>query len=233
MNKSTKKNYREILNTIKNLGEPVGAIQISQMMSISQATVGRIMLRLEEEGLISKVSNKGRIITEKGIKYLNEENIRYSQKEDVNKLIETVNNVSKEMLMEVLEVRKLLEVKTVEMACINITKEDIDELENILRKHEWELKNGVMACDLDLQFHLSIAKISGNKTIYQILKLILTENNAYAKFSIVGEEYKDNQTKHHKEIIEAIKNKDITGAKKAIYKHLEEVRLEVEQYNTK
>lgn len=228
MKNREKKNI--LLKEISMFGAPVGVIQLSKILDIPQATLGRMMLSLEQEGFIEKVSNKGRVITEKGVEYLNEQETQETKQKEILSLIETVNNVSRERLLEIIEVRQLIEVKAIEGVCMNANENDIDALEIILLEHIYNHRHGGYGHDLDLRFHLFLAELSGNKTIYQILKLILTENEVYAKFSMVGENFKNLQIQQHRDIIEGIKEKDLKKAKDAMYIHLEKVKEEINMY---
>ena len=55
-----------ILEKIAQLNTPVGASFLCSQIHASQASIGRELHNLEQRGLLEKVSNKGRILTEEG-----------------------------------------------------------------------------------------------------------------------------------------------------------------------
>jgi len=219
-----------VLREIKNSGVPVGASFLSKKLAIPPATIGRILTKLDNEGLLQKVSNKGRQLTEEGDMYLAEQNLRNAKFKTANKLINLTESVSKDMLLEILEARILLEGRTVELACKNASDEHFHELDRIIFENIYEINRGGLGNEQDLQLHLAIAKMSGNTTIYQILKLILTEKNVYTKFSSVADSVKTGQLEQHGDIVQSIKDRDPVLAKAAIENHLKHVISSVEKY---
>ena len=71
----------------------------------------------------------------------------------------------------------------------------------------------------NLEFHYKLAEIADNSVIFNLLKLILTQNSAYIQFSfmdytLVG------STLFHAQIFEAIKAHDPDRASKLMYDHI-------------
>ena len=219
-----------ILREIKDSKVPVGASFLSQKLSMPPATIGRILTQLEDEGLLQKFSNKGRQLTENGFTYLAEQDLRNAKFKTANKLIDLTESVSKDKLLEILEIRTLLEGLTVELACKNAKDEQFLELDRIIFENIYEINRGGLGNEQDLQLHLTIAKMSGNTTIYQILKLILTEKNVYTKLSSVADQVKTDQLSQHSDIVENIKKRDPIEAKKAIQSHLKHVISNVNKH---
>lgn len=219
----------ELLEIINSSPAPVGAIFLSEKMGIPSATVGRMLAELEQENLLEKFSNRGRQITEKGKQYLNAMNSHSNKKLAADKLIIMVQEISKERLLEVLEVRKLLESKTAETAAQQANAEQVQMLDDILFDYFYEIRHGRIGSEEDLRFHLSIAKMANNATIYQILKLILQEQNAYARFSDAAM-LNSMQVQKHTEILKAIKEKNPERAKDAMLDHLNQVIIDVQLY---
>jgi DNA-binding FadR family transcriptional regulator len=229
---SKQNNNLILLKAIKKCEFPTGSTYLSQKLNIPPATIGRNLTQLEKDGLLEKVSNKGRIITDKGIRFLKEESVRISKLKSADKLINMTEEPSKEKLLEILEVRKLLEGRSVELACKNATDAENEELENIIFEHEYEIRRGGLGNVQDLDFHTKIAYMSKNATIFQILNLILAENNAYTFFSIVADHVKNTQLEQHNNIVQAIKRRDSVSAKIAMEEHLDQVISDIKNnYN--
>lgn len=221
---------KRILETVRDAGLPVGASYLSQRLNLAPATIGRILTGLEEEKMVTKVSNKGRILTEKGEQYLRQEDLLEEKKQTAGELAAIARESDKSTLLEILQVRRLLEVYAAEQASINATEEEIAQLENLMLEHLHRVRKGELGSEVDFEIHLTIARASGVKTIYQILKLILTKDNAYSKFSYVSDKLKNTQIKQHDSIIQAIRERDAKGAGEAMEAHLLQIISDVETY---
>lgn len=219
-----------VLQTIKEAGLPVGASYISSRLNMAPATVGRILAELDKNGLLTKVSNKGRILTQKGYEHLAREAQKKEKKETAAQLVHTATKADKTTLLEILQVRRLLEVYTARQACQNATEDEICELERLMLEHLHEIRRGGLGSSIDLEIHLAIARFSRVQTIYQILKIILTEDNVYTKFSYVSDHVKHTQIKQHDAIIQAIRERNPEKAGEAMNIHLTQVMADVEQY---
>ena len=219
-----------ILKKIQEAGLPIGASYLSQQLDLAPATIGRVLTTLEARGLITKVSNKGRVLTDRGSDFLTQEAIKEEKKRTASKLVDFATESDKNILLEILQVRKLLEVYTVEHACLNASNEEIMELERLMLEHIREIRNGGLGSETDFEIHLAIARASKMQTIYQILKIILTKDNAYAKFSYVSDHLKNTQIKQHDSIIQAIKEHDPEKAKIAMNTHLTQIMNDINQY---
>jgi len=224
------KQYIPLLKLMQEIDGPVGATFLSTKTNLSQATVGRYLLQLEQKGLVKKVSNKGRTLTSKGIETINELNISFNKDKIAKELISLSIDDRKETLLEIIAVRKLLEQYTAAKAAENATPHDIQVLEDYAYTHRYLLSQGNCANAEDLGFHLTIAKISQNQTLYKILELLLKDNNAYVMFSEAGDDQRDLQVTYHFRILDAIRNKNPLEAQKAITEHLEQVSNDVEKY---
>ncbi len=77
-------------------------------------------------------------------------------------------------IVDIFEVRLLLECKAAEDAAVHATDEELSELrENIDRMNAAAMANDMdLYNDLDVRFHMLIAKISHNKVLYTIDELL-------------------------------------------------------------
>lgn len=178
-----------ILKLVQDSGMPVGAAYLGKQSGIPQATVGRILLKLEQKGFLRKISNKGRLLTPEGSAYISQQEHLYNKLETARSIIEAVEAPSKHKLYEILEIRIALESLAVWQACQNVKEDDLHQLDTILLEHFYDLQRGGIGSEQDLLLHLKIAQMSSNHTLEQLLRLILTQENAYTKFSHGGSPY--------------------------------------------
>lgn len=220
----------QLLKLIRDLGMPVGASFLCDKMDLPQATIGRLLLSLEQQGYLEKISNKGRVLTEAGNEYLVQQEQLQDKFDTACCLIRSVEDPDKQKLREVLEIRTALETITAAHACENANESDLQQLNYILQMHCYDLQHGGIGSEQDLQFHLKIASLSGNQTLFQLIKLLLTQENAYTKFSMVAPHVTDMQIQQHNDILAAIRDRDQEAAEKAMRAHLRQVADDVNRY---
>ena len=142
----------QLLKIISESGMPVGASFLSNKLQLPPASVGRLLYSLESQGYLQKISNKGRLLTEKGIRYLNQQEQFYNKITVAHNIIESVESPTKQKLFEILEIRIALEPISVSHACIYANSEDIAELHQILLAHRYDLQHGGIGNEQDLKF---------------------------------------------------------------------------------
>ena len=206
---------------------PVGAVYISKHLNIPQATVGRMLKQLEKDGMVQRIGGKGRMITAEGQSYLEEYEKRMAHWEMMTHFLNIYDGVPRERLLEIMDVRMLLEGKTAELACYNGTEDQRRDLEKTLLEYKLKLANGGLGSEQDRKLHLTIASMSGNRTLYNICSLILTQDDAYMEFSARAENLKTTHTRQHEAIVKAIIAKDPVKEKEAMLQHLSQVRDDV------
>jgi predicted transcriptional regulator len=218
-----------ILREIWKLNQPVGATYLAKVLNIPSATIGRKLVPLEDRGLLIKITNRGRKLTDRGIAFLEENQVRTSKMNAASRLIVVPKVIPKKRMLEVLEVRRILETKTAELACLNATEKEIEELDKILHKFLYEAKFKGGGHDQDLRLHLQIAKMSRNATLYRILKLILVEGDAHKNFTLTIRHLLSSQLEMHRQIVEAIKNRDAHAAIQATQRNIDQVICELKR----
>lgn len=219
-----------VLSSVKDSGVPVGAVELSKKLNIPQATLGRHLYALEGKGQLERISNKGRRLTSLGMMRLEEYRNRLIKKEAADYIIDQANDESYKSLLEILETRKLLEGYTVEHACKNGSVEQMAQMDAIMLEHAYTVNQGGLGNEQDLRLHLIIAEMAGNTTIFQLLRLILTEKNSYTKFATFANQLKNVQLNQHDQIVKAVRSRDPVRAREAICTHLDTVMSDVHYY---
>ncbi len=128
-------------------------------------------------------------------------------------------------LEDLIETRKLIEVKNACLAAQRATKEDIDILRKNLSKMKKFTSNNdtINFIKTNVEFHQTIAEIGQNHVLYEIfiiVKNLLTESQeAIIKFPGIME----HSLQDHEEIYQAIKEGRVYDAEQAMLNHLEHV----------
>jgi len=224
-----------ILELMRNAVKPIGSGNLFRVfedkdISLSQATIGRILTKLERYGCLEKKGNKGRVITEKGKLAITEakltkENDKY--KSELDNLLNT--KVLKKLLM-ILDARKAIESATARMASKNIKDKEIKKLEQLLKKKKSNYKKGINDSLVDIDFHTTIAEASGNEVL-KLLYLIISKLGQQSKlFRFMRKKASGTYLTSHNEIVKALKEHDPDKAEKSMTWHIEILKSEVQKY---
>ncbi|MDI6688632.1 MAG: FCD domain-containing protein [Desulfobacterales bacterium] len=236
MKNNKEKEKIQILTLMKQCGIPVGSIYLAEQMNAASATIGRILIELENEQLIRKVGVKGRILTPMGEKFLAQAEQRQSLRDSADKLANIHLNLSKETLIDIMDVRLLLEPRAAELACRYGTEEQFRLLDQSVLEYKLQVSRGSMGDEPGMQMHLLLAEMSGNHVLQNICVLLLAQNNAHNIFSqiVEKEEVLATQVVEHEMIVSAVKARDAKTAKRLLYDHINRSRsyvLDLKDYN--
>ena len=179
---------------------------------------------MEQENLEYLILEKlfqlnSRILTEEGRSYFQLLQQSINSKESVDVLLDLFSRNDKQIYLDILEARIILELKTAELAAKRASEQDIQAIEDSLTRYRRIRALGKPAENENLEFHFKIAEIAGNPVIYHLLKMVMMQHAAYLHFSfmdytLVG------STLFHAQIFDAIKNHDAERASALMYEHL-------------
>jgi GntR family transcriptional repressor for pyruvate dehydrogenase complex len=216
----TKKDNQEVLNSIitkirdyinyKNL-EPDDKLPSERMLSekfgVSRSSVREAIQKLEFYGILKSIPQSGTFVANIGVIAM-------------NGIIDDILRIGESDFKSLVETRILLELKTVRLAALRRTNEDLLQIENALEAYSLKALNGENAVQEDLLFHLAIAKASGNSTINNLMLIITPEIISYfAKLQVCDDNQSRAGIEEHKAVFEAIKNQDPQLAKQKMKEH--------------
>lgn len=124
-----------------------------------------------------------------------------------------------QLVMDLLELRTIIEPSLVRLASVKATDSEIKQLEEIEERIEESYTCGKDYSNFDVEFHSKIASCSHNGVV-EIIFPILTKAIP-AITDITGKSLMAESIKDHRGIISAIKNKDYVLAEKVMKQHLE------------
>ena len=130
----------------------------------------------------------------------------------------------KNTLAEIFQFRELLEPQIAGLAARNATMEDIKGMEDLVGRQQKELDNVLISKALDEQFHLALARATGNAVLMQVVELfghILLKSrheNSRSRFR------NELSVKGHKKILQAVKDGDVEAARMLMATHLKAIR---------
>ncbi|MDB2385169.1 FCD domain-containing protein, partial [Polaribacter sp.] len=118
------------------------------------------------------------------------------------------------------ETRILLELKTVRLAALRRTEEDLEGICAAMNAYKAKIENNESAIQEDLLFHLAIAKASGNSSMNNFMLIIIPEIiTNFEKYHVCSPGMEGSRIKEHEAVYEAIKNKDPQEAKQKMKDH--------------
>lgn len=175
-------------------GERLMEIKLAEVLGVSRTPVREAIRKLELEGLVVMTPRKGA----------------------------QVAKITREDLVDVLEVRKVLESLAVELACELITSEDINNLRMNLEEFKVAIADGDLTqmAKKDESFHDIIYSITGNKRLVQILNNLREQMYRYRLEYIKEESKRHSLITEHIEFINALERRDKIAAKKAVTTHI-------------
>lgn len=173
-----KKLRRAILLEELKAGERLPEIRLADKLGVSRTPIREAIRKLEMEGLVIMVPRRGAIVAQ-----INEKNLK-----------------------DVLEVRRVLDMLSVRLACERID----EERKEALRKACGEFEEAVRASDLreiaqkDVALHNIIIEATGNITLQQMLDNLAEQMYRYRVKYLKDDSRYETLVKEHQAIYESI-----------------------------
>jgi GntR family transcriptional repressor for pyruvate dehydrogenase complex len=189
--------------------------EMSVKLEVSRPTVREALRALEVIGLIESRHGEGNFVKE-------------SFKEALIKPLSLVFILENSEPKDILELRKMIEIKTASMAAENRTEEEMEHLKDLFNQFKEETDQARLIT-LDNEFHSCLAHITRNQLVISMYDAmsVLMENftRDIHKIALVeyleGEVSKNYILEQHQGILDAIIEGDGNKASESMLKHLE------------
>ncbi|CAM4204394.1 FadR/GntR family transcriptional regulator [Lacicoccus alkaliphilus] len=203
----------EIMKKRLNPGDKLPSLEkLSETLQVSKPTVNEALKHLQESGLVKTVKgrNGGYFVTESY-----EDKLMKNMYEIISFSL-TFNELKSE---DLLEIRKMIEIPCAGLAAEKRTKENIEKLEEIGRLMQSPANCSLQeTLDLDLKFHMAIAECTQNPLAKNIINAITKSYlDSNMEWHIENKHYITERTG---DILTAIKQQDVEGAKAAMENHM-------------
>jgi GntR family transcriptional repressor for pyruvate dehydrogenase complex len=129
----------------------------------------------------------------------------------------------RKLVHELLDVRKMLEPGLAARAARHATRDQIETLEDILRRQREKALRGESSVEEDTQFHYTIALAARNSVVLKLLDVLMDLLRETRARSLQVEGRLERSLAGHRRVLEAIKARDPVAAERAVRKHLEEI----------
>jgi len=167
---------------------------LGKELGVSRTPVREALRQLELEGLVEIIPNKGAYVT----------------------------GISKEDVRDIYVIRSMLEGLCVRWAAEHITKEQLEELDEVILLSQYHLDKGnaEQLTELDGKFHRILYEASESR----ILDHVLSDFHKYVQLarnnSVKTEERARKSIEEHREILDAIRENDLERAEKLANAHI-------------
>ncbi|OEG00075.1 transcriptional regulator [Vulcanibacillus modesticaldus] len=181
--------------------------ELAERLNVGRSSVREALRALELLGLISTRRGEG----------------TYIEDHNSHRLVEIISFYvlrNEKAKKDLLELRKIIEIDLVRLAAERITKEYIQELEEILKRSEEKVKSGEIPLNEDYLFHKTIALASDNKLLYKIWNMAIEYGKTILEGSLERNGRPEVSISEHKKIIRALKDKNVKEAEQQMRAHL-------------
>lgn len=183
--------------------------QLCEMLGVSRGSVRDAIRSLELKGLLEPRQGIGTVVC------------RTAAAPD-NPLAEALRSKRKSVL-ELIDVRKILEPALAGRAALRATAEEIAELEEILSRQEARIKRGELAVEEDSEFHYAIALACNNSAVLKAVDVLMDLLRDTREHSLQGKGRQESSLAGHRRIFSALKRRDAAAAEVAMRRHLQEI----------
>ena len=192
----------EILTGKLRPGEQLREIALSVRLEASRTPIRSALHRLAEDGLVELSANRGA----------------------------TVVGITGDDIKDIYAVRMRLEGLAARLAAERMSDEDKARLTEIVELSEFYLKKGddKKRSELDSAFHNAIFSASGSRHLNKILSDLHKNIKAYRRLSLKNSARAEKSILEHREILEAILNKNADEAERLTAVHIEQALLHFE-----
>lgn len=200
---------RELIN-YKNL-EPGDKLPSERMLSekfgVSRSNIREAIQKLEFFGILKSRPQSGTFIADIG-------------QIAMSGMIDDILRLEDPDFKSLVETRILLELKTVRLAALRRTDEDLKNIREALDAYNAKVLAGKEAVEEDLLFHLAIAKASKNSTMNTFMLIITPEIiTNFEKYHVCDSNQSFLGIQEHEDIYTAIKKQDPQEAKAKMKVH--------------
>ena len=204
------KNLVEILQQ-KNLkvGDTIPKeIDLAETLGVSRTVIREALLRLRMMGLIESKKKKGSVITSPDLFGI--------MSKSMNPHI-----LDQETLKEIFEIRLVLEIGMADFLFQRVTKEDIDELKQIVSKEPPVTDHHLFNIGHEVAFHGKLYEITGNETLKKFQKMLLPVFDYVHHSGLLGKQTELRNFVSHKGLVDVLEEGTPEKFRNSMRKHLE------------
>ena len=192
---------RAILTGQLKPGERLMEVHLANKLGVSRTPIREAIRKLELEGLVTMIPRRGAEVAQ----------------------------ITEKSLKDVLEVRRALDVLSVELACERITKEEIEELYRACQEFERAAreKEPSVIAQADVRLHDIIVDATRNQRLKQLVNNLSEQMYRYRFVYIQEANQYENLIEEHREVYESIVERNKERAAMAARLHIDNQELSI------
>jgi len=184
--------------------------ELVRMFGVSRSSIRDAIRKLELLGLVEPRQGAGTVVRE-------------PSPDSLSTPLAGVLLQKRKMIGELLDFRKMLEPPLARRAALHVSPEQIDRLEEILRRQEAKLDLGDLAVDEDSEFHYAIALAAENGVALKVVDVLMDLLRKTRERTLQTEGRQAKSLAGHRRILAALKRSDAVAAEAAMRRHLSEI----------
>ena len=188
--------------------------ELTEIFKVSRTTVREAIRTLESMKLLQSRQGNGTYV------------LASSEEDLVQPLAAALFN-AKDDIRHIFYVRKIIEPHVAELAAENATAQEIEEMEEILRKQEVCIERGENIIETDSAFHNLMAGAAKNRVMERLTAALVDflkqSRENYLLDDEQGNTRPERSLEGHRQVLAAIKKGDSEAAQRLMLQHLEEI----------
>lgn len=191
--------------------------ELSEQFNVSRTAVREAVKALREKGMVVVHPGRGTFITNESSEVIQ------------NYLGTQLRFSSGDGFSDLLQVREMLEPEIAAATCDTATQKDIELLQQIMEKMDAFVEtsqnfNGAAFIEANLVFHNLLAEMTRNTLVILLIAPIVRLIREQRQKSSITYEGALHAQQGHRNIVEAVKNRDKDAARKAMRDHIGQIR---------
>ncbi len=184
--------------------------ELASALSVSRTSVRDAIRTLQAAGLLEPRQGEGTVIRELST-------------ETFMAPIASALLARRDLLADLIDVRKMVEPAMTREAARHATPEEIRQMETILARQAARLEAGGLAIEEDSAFHDMIARASRNQVVLKVIDVLMDLLREGRERSLQVRGRPQRSLRGHRQILEAIRRRDGDAAARAMLNHLEQI----------
>ncbi len=224
-----------VLSLVGPLPVGSGAVKVAlerSGVSISEATVGRLLRELDTRGYTERHAFRGRTLTSKGKDRLSELEFLKASEHNTQSLLCILASTGKKELLDLLIARRAMESEAARLAAGNITSAEVDQLRVIVHRHQEITDSGQVGAEQDSDFHRIILMCSRNPVLIAAMELMKQHPRLSELLHYIRNKVQSAVVKDHVFILDALERRDPEAAREAMVVHMDNLISAVRAYWT-
>jgi len=133
---------------------------------------------------------------------------------------ETDTPLNAEEVAQSVELRRIMELEAMRLACERRTQSDLDRLEEILERSERAIRKGQSLAKIDPEFHKAIVAATQNDVFLRVINVFYLMSRRRRQIYFSQPQQSERSHAQHRQLYGAIRDRDVERGGKILRQHL-------------